>query len=520
LTLVAPVARADEAASLFDPTTVVEIDLDLPEASRDALASDPGEYVDATFSLTGPDGSYGPLAIGARLKGSASFRPLSGKAAFKLKLGHTVKGQRILGLKTLTLNNMVQDPSMLHEALAYEVFRAAGVAAPRTGYAYLRVNGDDYGVYLNVETPDAVSLPRWFTSTGHLYEGEHVDLAPGAAEDFEVDEGSESDRADLAGLIAAVDDSADGWSERIAPVADLDQMTRMWAVEKYIGHWDGYVGNVNNFYLHSDTAGRFSMLPWGTDQSWFRRLPFGGDAVEGRMFTRCLADSSCQAMYRTALDDVRASAAGLHLEGRITSIAEMLDPWQVADPRREFSLAQIEAAVAGTSEFVRTRPFDTNWLYPPPVEAPDPTPPAAPAPLVSSALAPLGPWVRATVDRVRTLAERQGRRGLANGFSHMLSPDRGGVAIEEVFALPRGAEGRASSGARRRVIVARGVKRFRASGRRRIYVRPTEAAKHALRGQTSLRLVVRISFDPVGSEGPTRRSATLPLERVSKLLHN
>jgi hypothetical protein len=132
LTLVAPVARADEAASLFDPTTVVEIDLDLPEASRDALASDPGEYVDATFSLTGPDGSYGPLAIGARLKGSASFRPLSGKAAFKLKLGHTVKGQRILGLKTLTLNNMVQDPSMLHEALAYEVFRAAGAPATRT----------------------------------------------------------------------------------------------------------------------------------------------------------------------------------------------------------------------------------------------------------------------------------------------------------------------------------------------------------------------------------------------------
>ena len=515
LTFVAPAAQADEAASLFDPTTVVEIDLDLPAASRDALASDPDEYVDATVMLTGPDGSYGPLAIGARLKGSASFKPLSGKAAFKLKLGHTVKGQRFLGLKTLTLNNMVQDPSMVHELLAYEVFRAVGIAAPRTGYAYLRVNGDDYGVYLNVETPDDVFLPRWFTSTDHLYEGERVDLAPDAAEVFKVDEGSESDRADLEGLIAAVNDPADGWSERVAPLADLEEMTRMWAVERYIGHWDGYGGNRNNYFLHTDTAGRFSMLPWGTDQTWSTRLPFGSDGARGRMFTRCLADSSCDALYRAALDDVRASVAGLDLEERVTSTAEMLHPWQIADPRREYSLAEIEAAVVGTSQFLRARPLDTNWQLPAPEQDPDPlgtTPPATPAPLVSSAVTPLGPWVRATADRVRTLVRRQGLRGLANGFSHMLAPDRAGVATEEVLAPARGPNGRAGSGARGRVVVARGIKRFRAPGRGRIYVRPTKAARHTLRGRKALTMVVRITFDPIGSERPTRRSATIPRE--------
>ena len=77
-------------------------------------------------------------------------------------MSHSVSGQRFFGLKTLTLNNMVQDPSMIHELLAYKVFRSAGVAAPRTGYAYLRVNGADYGVYLNIETLDTVMLPRWF----------------------------------------------------------------------------------------------------------------------------------------------------------------------------------------------------------------------------------------------------------------------------------------------------------------------------------------------------------------------
>src|SRR6185369_7170650 len=109
-------------------------------------------YHDATFSLTRAGGqTYGPLAVGVRLKGgSFGFRTLTGKASFKVKFNFSVSGQRFQGLKKLTLNNMVQDDSMVHETLAYTAFRAMGVPAPRTGFAYLRVNGADYGVYLDV----------------------------------------------------------------------------------------------------------------------------------------------------------------------------------------------------------------------------------------------------------------------------------------------------------------------------------------------------------------------------------
>ena len=33
----------------------------------------------------------------------------------------------------MTLNNMVQDESMIHETLGYAILRAAGIPAPRTG---------------------------------------------------------------------------------------------------------------------------------------------------------------------------------------------------------------------------------------------------------------------------------------------------------------------------------------------------------------------------------------------------
>jgi len=162
-------ARADEAAWLFDPAHVTEIDLDMTYEAQVALDADPDEYVEAQLTVTRDDGeTHGPLLVGVRLKGSGSFRTMGNKAAFKVKLNEFVKGQKLLGLKALTLNNMVQDPTMLHELLAYDAFRAAGLAAPRTGFAYVRVGGSDYGVYLNLETPDDVWLEKTHATTQHL----------------------------------------------------------------------------------------------------------------------------------------------------------------------------------------------------------------------------------------------------------------------------------------------------------------------------------------------------------------
>jgi spore coat protein CotH len=352
---------------LFDPAAVHVIELALPQATIDALnaRSTPTEdYYDATFSVVRADGqAYGPLAVGVRLKGGTfGFRSLAGKAAFKIKFNHAVAGQRFQGLKRLTLNSMVQDDSMVHETLAYAAFRAAGVPAPRTGYAYVRVNGEDYGVYLDVETLDDVALQSRFATTQHLYEGEYTaDVLPGSSGDFEVDEGSATDRSDLDALIAAV--NAEGpFSENVGPLADLAEMTRQWAVERYIGHWDSYSGwddsafgdlySPNNYYLHSDAAGRFSMLPWGADQTWTKfPLPFGFDDGQAVMFTRCLTDPACAALYRDAVESAATSIEGLGLATLADSTAAMLRPWQELDPRRESTLDDIDAAIAGVHEF-------------------------------------------------------------------------------------------------------------------------------------------------------------------------
>lgn len=396
--LLAPVAQADDAAQMYDPSTVYSIDLELPPASLDELKEHPlDEYVQGFLTLAPTAGTPGTEAtpliedmeVGIRLKGSegGSFRKLEdGKAAFKIKCNF-VSGEKCLGLKKMTLNNMVQDPSMVHETLAYETFRANGVPSPRTGFAYVRVNGEDFGVYLNLETYDDVFLKRQYgdfdDDVQHLYEGEYGDdVVPGGEEDFEVDEGDEGpgEINDLEALIEAVSgESGEAWPTRV----ELGEMATMWAVEKYIDHWDGYSGHVepfqaalrpNNYYLYSDLLGRFQMLPWGTDQAWIPTAHVPGRAVTfdgpgGVLFNKCLEDKECFRAYWAGLNLVTHTIPGVDPIGLAESTANLLAPWQAeertngrAEPNSD-EPGEIEDGVEETLDFAAGRQAEAEeWL--------------------------------------------------------------------------------------------------------------------------------------------------------------
>lgn len=414
--LSAQVAAADEAAVLYDPSAVVFIDLTLTSEAEDDLEAEPGEYVKGTLSMTkSSDGTpageeatpfIASRPVEVRLKGTVggSFRKLTGKAAFKLKFK---KADAVLGLRKMTLNNMVQDPSMVHETLAYAAFRAAGVPASRTGFAYVRLNGDDFGLHLDLENLDDIALAKLFGAfddeTQHLYEGEiGDDVFPGGVAGFEIDEGPE-DRSDLEALVDATNDEAGGpFSTRVAPHANLAEMTKMWAVEKYIDHWDGYAGHTdqaqaeagsrpNNYYLYSEPSGRFQMLPWGADQAWIPTINVGTpgrevtfDGSGGVLFNRCLEDDECFRTYWEALRDVTAAIAALDPSGLGEDTADLLAPWQQEEgansTREEHDAGEIEEGVEVTLDFSADRQAEAEeWLdenEPPPIAIVDPLPPA------------------------------------------------------------------------------------------------------------------------------------------------
>jgi spore coat protein CotH len=376
----APDPSSDE---IFDPARLPRFDIDLPQASIDLLnkvtgPSDPAQdnYVHAGFRYNGenlPD-------IGLRIKGEGSFRKLDKKAPFKLKFDEYVKNLAFHGLKRLTLNNMVEDPSFLAERMAYHVFRAAKLPAPRCNSALVYVNGNFYGVYANVEAEDKPFLRRWFTNDeGNLYEEGQKDFVPGAetAFDLETNE-TANDRSDLVNLIAVLQSAtADNFLATVGTALDMQHYLRFTAAEAAVNQWDMYSYTVfypNNFRIYHDpTSNKFVFLPWGMDMSMkpFRdsKKPHirifelarsgdrdGGSVTAGLMFQRCLQSPSCKTAYIAAVRDVVAVYESAGLEAVANSYYDQIKPQVMADPRKEYTMQAFETGHQSMLKTIRERP--------------------------------------------------------------------------------------------------------------------------------------------------------------------
>jgi spore coat protein H len=176
----------------------------------------------------------------------------------------------------LTLNNNRQDYSRSRTCLAYDLFARALLPSPRCNLAHVVVNGEDLGTYANVEPIKKPLLSRYFgDGSGNLYEGQLADFVSdqvGAIQLKTHERGA--DRNDLTRLVSALEADDTQLMARLGEVLDLDQFRDFWALETLAGHWDGYSGNRNNYYVYANPVdGRLQFLPWGTDGAFAEAIP-------------------------------------------------------------------------------------------------------------------------------------------------------------------------------------------------------------------------------------------------------
>ena len=370
-------AAAFTLADIYNPAKITSIELTVPTASELALnnRNTAKLYTAASVTIKAAGYTMGPIQIGLRLKGSTSLELLNQTPSFKLAFnwGAALKGSRFLGLKNMTLNAMTQDESKLHEYGAYKLFNAMNVQAPRTGWALVKVNGASKGLYINVESYDDIFLgSRFKDTTLHMYEGIALnDFKPGKADgtkntgSFLVKEGwtPAPNKDDLQKLIdAANTPSTISWWTNLGKVTDRSQMIRMWAVENFVGHWDGYSGPLaNNYFIRSNVAGKFVMLPWGTDQTfgenrqttvllddyffpmdkpqvgfpWVQQAFKKAVMDRGMLFKRCLSYTTCRVEYLTQLKAVSLKATSIKLVASMKSTSTLIAPYTNASAKKE-----------------------------------------------------------------------------------------------------------------------------------------------------------------------------------------
>ncbi len=339
------VEGTDEGAALYDPLKVNEIALNISDANKESLYWSPETYVPAKFSITIDGVTTGPLDVGVRVKGGwGSLRNIYQKCSFRIKFNFVVPKQKFMGLKKIVLNNMVQDASMIHEQLAYRFMRAVGIPAARTGYANVTVNNQLYGLYLNLEAVDKTMLKRWYNGTNHMFEGAYwTDAIPEHFWNYELDEGDPITwenylTSDLWNFVNLQTLSGDEWFDAISQVADMRELTRLFAAELFISHWDGYTYTIwNNYYLHFDLDGKATILPSGMDQTWGGGYyPFVEPWGHGVLYQKCLEVTRCYEMYMGAIGRVKTVYESLNLSTMASEILPVIQSSVSADTMKEY----------------------------------------------------------------------------------------------------------------------------------------------------------------------------------------
>jgi hypothetical protein len=220
------------------------------------------------------------------------------KPSLKLKfLG--VGDEDAIGSKHLVLNNSKQDPAYVRQCLGYRMYGIAGLPRSRCNFAKVRVNGVPVndGVYVNVEPIRERYLDNPdnrfnVTSGGNLYEFDFGDDFTTSRLGF-IDVESVSVftkptdpnyQNDLKAAVSQIDNFG---RNGVFKVFDTDNFRRMWAMEFFLLHNDGFTTNTNNTYFYNDAravAGvpnadlnqvRFKMIPWGLDQVLNSAVPAG-----------------------------------------------------------------------------------------------------------------------------------------------------------------------------------------------------------------------------------------------------
>ena len=98
--------------------------------------------------------------VGIRSRGLGSRN--AKKPGLKVDFSQFVSGQKFLGLKSIVLDNLVQDPAMMAERLSMVIFRRFRIPAPREAHARLYINQVYAGLYTVVEPVDKTFLNRTF----------------------------------------------------------------------------------------------------------------------------------------------------------------------------------------------------------------------------------------------------------------------------------------------------------------------------------------------------------------------
>ncbi len=232
--------------------------------------------------------------VGVRARGTSSyFTVRSPKKSFNIAIDYGDDNQRLYGYKTLNLLNGHVDASFLREVLYNRIARDY-IPAMKTNLVKLVINGESWGVYINLQQFNKDFLDEWFGTR----EGVRWKVGPGGGALTVAGDSAANYERNYQLKTANVDDP---WTDLIALCEMLDTKTpneklvaelpkvfnvdrALWqlAVSNVFMDDDSYIHKGGDFSIYQDANRRFHLISHDNNETFrFGRERRGGGGGPG-----------------------------------------------------------------------------------------------------------------------------------------------------------------------------------------------------------------------------------------------
>jgi hypothetical protein len=156
--------RSVQTSGLFDDHALRTFHLKFTMSNWQALldrARLSGSNVLCTLWL---DNGLTNIGVGARYKGNSSFQLGGLKKSINLEFDQVYPDARLMGEKTINLNNAAGDETIMRESIYFTVMNEFA-PSPKAAMARLFINGAYWGVYSLAQQENSVLIKEWFPSS-------------------------------------------------------------------------------------------------------------------------------------------------------------------------------------------------------------------------------------------------------------------------------------------------------------------------------------------------------------------
>ena len=352
-----------ELPPVFKDDVIPRVDILIPPDSLNILLAPGNEesnyHWHATFIFDNGEMKDTVENVGFRLRGNTSRQ--SKKKSFKVSFNTYEPGRKWEGLEKLNLNGEHNDPAVVRSKICWDLLRQMEVPAPRANHVEFYVNGNFFGLYINVEHVDEEFVQlRFGNNDGNLYKclwpadlvfkGANPDLYKeefGSRRAYALITNTDvDDYTDLANFIGILNNTPlAALPCELEQVFNVDSYLRAAAFDILSGNWDGPIFNKNNFYLyHNEATGKFEYIPYDLDNTfgidwfsidWANRDIYNWASNEPRpIYKRLLMVPEYRERFSYYMDKFIDEMLNSAFFSYINNLKTMISPSAQADPYR------------------------------------------------------------------------------------------------------------------------------------------------------------------------------------------